>query len=208
MKIGLVDSGSGVIPFIKSIIKLNKRNDYYIFIDTSFFPYGEKKEEELKERLKYIFSYFEKIGISELLICCNTLSYVYLNNKIESSFDVKTILEINLSKNKKLLTTTYLAKKLDSLNGGALASYIEGNLIKKIIDIIKSINEKEIILSCTHYPIIKSLFYIYNINAISYEDELIGLLPSSNSISINIEKKDYPLIRSYFKKISINLIDY
>ena len=207
MKIGLVDSGIGVIPFIKSIIKHHINKDYYIFIDDKYFPYGEKTEEELLSRLIHIFNYFEKIGINQLLICCNTLSYIYMKFKISTTFKVETILSINISKKGKLLTTSYLSKKINSVDGGPLASLIESKLIKEIINFIKSIKEKEIILSCTHYPLIKSLFYIYDINALSYEDELISLLPSTDSFSINIEKKDYRLIRSYFKKVSINLID-
>ena len=33
MKVGLVDSGIGVIPFLKEIINDNIGNQYYIYID-------------------------------------------------------------------------------------------------------------------------------------------------------------------------------
>lgn len=208
MKIGLVDSGIGVVPFIKEIIKQNKNNDYYLFIDNEYFPYGNKSEKELLNRLLFIFNYYERYSIKQLLICCNTLSYIYLKYLPKSNFKVSTILEINLRKNIPLLTTEYLSKNINSISGEELASFIEENNIINIIKLIKDIDTNEIVLSCTHYPLIKSLFSYYKINAYSFENELIENLKSEEEcITIYVNKNNLSLIKKYFFKLRISLLD-
>ena len=208
MKIGLVDSGIGVVPFIKEIIKQNKNNDYYLFIDNEYFPYGNKNEKELLDRFLFILNYFERYSIEQLLICCNTLSYIYLKYLPKSNFKVSTILEINLRKNIPLLTTEYLSRNIDSISGGDLASFIEENNITNIIKLIKDIDTNEIVLSCTHYPLIKSLFSYYKINAYSFENELIESLKSEEEcITIYVNKNNLNLIKKYFFKLRISLLD-
>ncbi|MBE6142784.1 MAG: hypothetical protein E7177_02195 [Erysipelotrichaceae bacterium] len=208
MKIGLVDSGIGVVPFIKEIIKQNKNNDYYLFIDNEYFPYGNKSEKELLDRLLFIFNYFERYSIEQLLICCNTLSYIYLKYLPKSIFKVTTILQINLTKNSPLLTTEYLSKNINSISGEELASFIEENNIINIIKLIKNIEAKELVLSCTHYPLIKSLFSYYKIKAYSFENELIESLKSEkNNAIFYLQKKDLNVIKKYFSNLCISLLD-
>ena len=207
MKIGLVDSGIGIIPFIKSIKKLNKKNEYYLFFDNTFFPYGNKTEIELLNRIRFIFDFYTSIKIDELLICCNTLSYIYLKYKPNSNFKVRTILEININKNLPLLTTTFLSDKLKTIDGSSLATYITNNNVKSIINLIKKIKEDEFVLSCTHYPLIKEIFSLYEKKVYSFEDELIENLPIGIDMKFYILRKDLSLIRHYFPKLSISFID-
>lgn len=208
MKIGLVDSGIGVVPFIKEIIKQNKNNDYYLFIDNEYFPYGNKSEKELLDRLLFILNYFESYHIEQLLICCNTLSYIYLKFLPKSIFKVATILEINLRKNLPLLTTEYLSKNINSISGRELASFIEENNIVNIIKLIKKIDIKEIVLSCTHYPLIKSIFSYYKINAYSFENELIqALKDEKGKVIFYLLNKDLPILKKYFSNLCISLLD-
>ena len=207
MKVGLVDSGIGVIPFLKEIIKDNIANQYYIYIDKEFFPYGEKTESELLERLNQIINYFSNLGINHLLICCNTLSYIYLKYKPYSNFKVSTILEINLSKKKFLLTTSFLSSKLDTMDGTSLASFIETNDTTDIINLIKGLNRSEFVLSCTHYHLIKSLFYIYRKKALSYEKELVkSIIKDGNEVEIYLNPNSEENIKKYFKKIKYKII--
>ena len=39
MKIFVYDSGKGILSFIKLILKSNKNNDYYFFMDKDFLLY-------------------------------------------------------------------------------------------------------------------------------------------------------------------------
>lgn len=195
MKIGLFDSGKGIIPFIDEIIVQDKRNEYFLYIDQDNFPYGNKKEATLINILKEVFAFFERMKIDELLIVCNTMSYVYLQNNIFSTFKVRTILEFNLQKyvsRKTLLCTPYLYQKLkpyyNVIDGRDIASLIEEGNIYNIIERIKEYKfSSDVILSCTHYSLAKEIFAQMHKDVIfySYEKNFISSLPiTSCSISL------------------------
>ena len=185
MRICLLDSGIGVVPFIKEIIKNDKRNDYIIFMDSSFFPYGDKSSNEMKEHILELTSSLERLNIDVLLVCCNTLSYYFLNNNISASFIIRTILEINMKSEYHLLTTSLLSKEIGSINGENLAYLIENNKIKEIISLIKRRGENNLVMGCTHYSLIKKIFEVYFFNIESNEYELIKNLPST-TLAINL----------------------
>lgn len=206
MKIGLVDSGIGIVPFIKEIIIQNKKNQYYCYSDCSFFPYGDKSELQLKRRLMYILSLFERYQVSELIICCNTLSYIYNKYKIKSSFKVKTILDLNLKTGGKLLVTPFLSERINGVSGENLAYNIENNNIYEIINFIKNIKEKKLVLSCTHYPIVKKIFEQYDIDVIGNENKLIEELITSEKLEFYADEGTKKLIKKYFHKLCISLI--
>ena len=77
MKICLYDSGLGVLPFIKLILRNNLANDYYIFLDQDNFPYGEKSEEELEDVLIKNLNEINKNKYDLIFILCNTMSFIY-----------------------------------------------------------------------------------------------------------------------------------
>ena len=95
MNILLLDSGLGLIPFVKEIIKCNKKNTYYLYMDNEFFPYGSKTRHQLKRRLQFLIRKFNKLDLDEIYICCNTLSKIYLDYKFKSKVKIKTILELD-----------------------------------------------------------------------------------------------------------------
>ena len=168
MKILLLDSGKGIIPFIKEILKQNKNNEYYLFMDHEGFPYGDKDELYLVNRLKYLLNEFNKLHIDLLLICCNTLSNIYLRNKIKTNYQIKTIFELNLANlhNNKILVTPSLKKFYINDNrfiACNLASSIENDNLTLSIQELKRLTfiKDKLILGCTHYPLIKDLFYKY-----------------------------------------------
>ena len=148
MKICLYDSGIGVIPFLKVILRKKIYNDYYLYIDDNNFPYGDKSDEELLKILKKVINYVEDNNFDYLFICCNTISRIFLNNQIESKVKVKTILEENIKDNKefKLLCTPNLSNNINnSINGNNLAKYITDNNLYKIIEFINCIKKEKII---------------------------------------------------------------
>lgn len=203
MKICLFDSGIGVIPFIKSIIKRKKNNEYYIILDQEHFPYGNKSDEELLTILKYNLNKIEKLNIDLLLICCNTISYIYLKYKPSTTFVVKTILQINLKKEKPLLATPFLSSKINGISGNNLAYLIENNQIKEIILLLKNIKQNEFVLGCTHYLIIKSLFDQYQFVTYALVDELIDQIErESNKMIFYSNKKS--LLKKFFFNIRIS----
>lgn len=214
MKIGLVDSGRGVIPFVEEILMQNKINEYYIYIDSKNFPYGNKSSEELGVILVNIFSFFESKKIDLLLICCNTLSLVYSRVNIKTSFEVKSILLFNLKRlnGRKLLVTEYVYKKLKDyplINGKNLASAIEENSIKKQVKIIRSLRLKEnIVLGCTHYSICLAIFQkeYPSLSFESYHKEFIYEIPSSKKRKFYVNKNGVEVFKKYLPLLSIKVI--
>lgn len=200
MKICLYDSGIGVIPFLKVILKDKLYNDYYIYIDHQHFPYGEKSDSQLYNILKDNFKNLEKYNFDYIFICCNTMSRIYLMHKSDFTNKVRTILEVNLKdlKNYKLITTNNLSKALLSISGENLASYIENVDIIKIIKFIKQINTP-ICLGCTHYHLIKDLLPFYNVKFLSNEKKIFKNLQYSEQINIYVKLRDEEIIKKYIK---------
>lgn len=210
MKILLLDSGLGLVPFLKEIIMQNKENTYYFFMDYEFFPYGNKKNFQLKKRLKELLNMFESLKIDLLLICCNTLSNIYMRYKLKTSYKVKTILSLNLKylKNKYILVTPNLKKSFKNNSRFVecnLAQSIEYNDIGKLIGEIKSFSfDKGVILGCTHYPLAKNLFKHYcNFDVISYESLFINKLISDKEMKFYGRDYEIGILSKYFPNISI-----
>ena len=206
MKICLYDSGIGVLPFLKVILRHNIGNDYYIFVDHDNFPYGEKNDKELLDLLINNINKLKKYNFDYIFLCCNTMSYIYLKNRFLFDIKIRTILEYNLNNlsNIKLLGTNNLCSHFidKSINGSDLAKLIEKNEIKKIIRKIKKIDEP-IILSCTHYHLIKDLLFYYQVNFLSNEEKIFEGIEYNNQVNIYIKKCDQKIIAK-FLKIGIN----
>lgn len=212
MKILLLDSGVGLIPFIREIIKQKKGNDYYFYMDYNFFPYGNKSNNFLKHRLKVLLKKFETLNIDLLLICCNTLSNIYLTNKFKTSYKVKDIFSLNYKHlNDNYMIVTPSLKKYYSkdkrIHSCSLAKKIEENNIVEIIKELKMMKyNKKIILGCTHYPLIKNLFRHYcSFSVVSYENIFINNIKSNNNrINMYAREYEYQIIKKYFPNININ----
>ena len=211
MKIMLFDSGIGLIPFIKEIIYLNKKNEYYLFMDHEYFPYGNKNERQLVKRLKYLLNKFETLNLDYLYICCNTMSNIYLHHKFKTSFKVKTIFELNYQhlNNKYMLVTPSLKKYY--LNDKrfiscTLAPLIENFDTSNIILEIKNLScDKKVILGCTHFPLIKYLFNHYaSFDVISYENEFVKKFPTGKVMKFYGREYEILMIKKFFYDLSIS----
>ena len=202
MKICLYDSGIGVIPFLKIILKNKIYNDYYLYIDNENFPYGNKSDDELLKMLKKVIKYVENNNYDYLFICCNTMSRIYLNYHIICKVKIRTILEINIKylKDYELLCTSSLSKNIDnSINGNNLAKYITENNIFKILEYLIHFKNKKIILGCTHYHLIKDLLSAYRVSYLSLEERIFDNVNVSKELNIFVKEKDYIEIKKYIK---------
>ena len=202
MKICLYDSGLGVLPFIKLILRNNLGNDYYIFLDQDNFPYGEKSVEELEDILIKNLNEINKNKYDLIFILCNTMSFIYKKLNIKQD-NIKTILDININyqTDEYLLCTNALSNKLPySLSGGSLANYIEKVNILEIINFINDI-DKKVILSCTHYHLLKDIIPFYKKKFVSLEKEIFKDLNYNSLVNFYVKKKDYDVIRKYIKRV-------
>lgn len=210
MRVMLLDSGSGLIPFVKEIVRMDKRNTYYLFMDHEFFPYGEKSPRELRRRLRYLLKRFEHLDLDLLLICCNTLSNIYLRMQVKTSFRVKTILSLNLEhlNASHMLVTPNLKrfyKKDDRFVSCHLAESIEREDFKNLIEEIRSFSfEGKVILGCTHYPLAKNLFRHYcAFDTVSYENEFIAKLRQDHRMIFYGRDYEREIFRKYFPDMDI-----
>lgn len=207
MKIVLFDSGLGLLPFVHLILKKNYSGEFYLLLDNDHFPYGDKNDESLACILENIFSEVKKINADYLFICCNTMSRIYYKYSLKSDFKVVTILDINLSHYQPdfyLFGTNSLCNlnEYKTYSGDNLAYLIESNRIKEIIRLLKRI-DKKIILSCTHYLLLKPLLDYYQIQYQSFEEEMFLNLRTDLPLKIYIKRKDYSRLKN-FLNCSIN----
>ncbi len=212
MSIVLIDSGMGVLPFIKEILLQNKNNHYLIYLDEENFPYGNKSYQDLFLCYKKVINEVKKFNPKKIFIACNTLSSINDDNTIDD------ILSFNIKKNinnSYFVCTRFTAKYLKSkgfnnvLALDNLAYLIENNKIKEIIKLIKSTKfPSSIILTCTHYPLVKELFIRYaKTNVYSFEKEIVSTFPSDKELIIDFYTNKKEKYKKYFSNININFKD-
>lgn len=181
--IGVFDSGIGGVTVLKEIIKLIPLNFLY-YSDSIHNPYGDKDEEELYKIVKDIVNYLLKEGCVAIVIACNTASAICVKRLRREYPDIlfiaiepayKMVHDYNpLGKSLVMATKGTLEsekfmalyKKYDNhktilLPCVGLAELIEEGDNEKIDDYLKKNLSKykgvnNIVLGCTHYPLIKN----------------------------------------------------
>ncbi|MSS77356.1 glutamate racemase [Anaerococcus sp. AGMB00486] len=195
--IGVFDSGLGGLTVLRELVK-EKRANYYYLGDNKNIPYGNRTRKEIKDLSKKIVKFLDKKDIDFFIVACNTMSVLalddlkkYFNKKFISISEagVKEALNVDgdvfvmatkatcerhfykekIEENSNKKVYEVACKKLvDYIESG----YIEGEkLDRDLKNYLKLANEKKtenIILACTHYPIIedqirKNLLYEANI---------------------------------------------
>ena len=183
--IGIFDSGLGGVAVLNELSKKTNANFYYLG-DNLRVPYGNRSKAEITSFATDIVSFLEEFDIDYYIIACNTISVTckdYLTEKFDKDFIAITDMAVKAAmeydgdflalatsatidshfyKNtieKMTGSNVYEQKALELVNlieDGIL----EGPILEKALDEYLALaNEKEIsniILACTHYPIIKS----------------------------------------------------
>ncbi|RXJ87766.1 glutamate racemase [Arcobacter sp. CECT 8985] len=73
MKIGVFDSGLGGLTVVKAISEKFKGADIFYIADTQYAPYGDKTQNEIKQRCVQITEFLiNKHNIEALIVACNT----------------------------------------------------------------------------------------------------------------------------------------
>lgn len=180
MMIGVFDSGIGGVTVMKELLKVLPNEDYIYYSDTKNNPYGDKSKEEIINISDNIVSTLIDKGAKLIVIACNTASAIakeYLRNKysvpiiaIEPAYKLvhdsndKTLViatkaTIN-SDNFKKLYSVYDNHNTILMSCSGLADLIEEGNKDKIINYLdnkfKDYKDiKNVVLGCTHYPLIK-----------------------------------------------------
>lgn len=181
-KIGFFDSGIGGATVLKECLKINPDFEYVFFSDSINNPYGDKEPEEIKKITENITKYLINENCKIIVIACNTASAMASNYLREKFKDVKFVAiepAIKLAYNIKGSTLVMATKgTLDSekfhdlyneyhtdecylMPCVGLANLIECGDEEQIDVYLKEHlkkykNIKNVVLGCTHYPLVKN----------------------------------------------------
>jgi len=134
--IGVFDSGVGGLSVVRTLRKHFPNEDIFYVGDLKHFPYGTKSEKEVKERAKAITKFLLDKGVKLIIVACNTVSSIAIDDLTEIAKPIKVIgmiqsgakYAVQTTKNKKIgvISTPLTAKK-----------HAYRNEIKKIDDTIE-----------------------------------------------------------------------
>jgi len=183
LKIGIFDSGIGGFTILNSLLKTRKDVEIFYLADTKSIPFGNKNFEEIRLIAKEICNFFEDKNLDALLIACNTtnacaLDILEKDLKIPCFDLINSVSEIINKKIIGILATqttvksSYYKKVLSSKKGDLKIFQNEcpefvSEIEKEKLDFIKlnnlsdlylkpllNKNIEELILGCSHYPLI------------------------------------------------------
>lgn len=179
--VGIFDSGIGGVTVLKEIIKLLPNCHYLYYSDSFNNPYGDKSKDELLLITRNIVQLLIDKGCKIIVIACNTASAI-CKDYLRETFDVPIIaiepaikqVFDNNTKGKTLVMATKgtiesekflklyhsfsndnmiieafpgLADLIEQNKNEDLKTYLQKNLQYN--------NIKNVVLGCTHYPLIK-----------------------------------------------------
>lgn len=193
--IGIFDSGVGGLTVLKELAN-QMPNETYIYIgDNCHSPYGEKSREELLNYTTDILNYFHHLGISLVVMACNTTSSLVLD-ELRLLFPEMTIIgvidatveQVKQSLAKRILVMATSATIKSGVYQQKIGEDCLGLACPQLVPLIEgAASEKEmqeavnglllpyagrvdgIVLGCTHYPIVAK-----QIQAICPETTLIS----------------------------------
>lgn len=220
MKIGVFDSGIGGLTVLKQLIKNYPNNEYIYFGDTLNLPYGTKSINELEERSDKIINFLLKEKVDIIVIACGTISsnlYKQIKDKYEVPIiDVLTP-TLKYIKEEKLENIGVFATPMTIKSGffnGITESLVSCPLFVPLIEerkihtrecdnaVIEYLEElrgcKNIILGCTHYPVLKDVIAKYS---------SANLIDMGYCVSkyINITNEGKQKVTLYFSKLTDEL---
>ena len=183
IKIGIFDSGIGGFTILSSLLKTRKDVEVFYLADTKRVPFGNKNIEQIRSIAKEICNWFKDKNLDALLIACNTTNACALdileNNLEIPCFDlINSVSEIVTKKYIGVLATpatvksSYYKKIIESKRENVKVFQQEcpefvSEIEKTNLDLMKlnylsdlyinpllKENIEEIILGCSHYPLI------------------------------------------------------
>jgi len=183
LKIGIFDSGIGGFTILNSLLKTRKDVEVFYLADTQKIPFGNKKFGEIRLIAKEICTFFEDKNLDALLIACNTtnacaLDILEKNLRIPCFDLINSVSEIVSKKKVGILATqttvksSYYKKAISTKKKNLKIFQQEcpefvSEIEKETLDFNKlnylsdlylrpllNKNIEELILGCSHYPLI------------------------------------------------------
>ena len=215
LKIGIFDSGIGGFTILKSLLKTRKDVEVFYLADVKRIPYGNKNCLEIRHIAKEICNFFANKNLDALIIACNTTNACALDileNRLKiPCFDlINSVSEIvdkriiGVLATETTVKSSYYKKSISFKNKNLkifqqecpeFVPEIEKEKLnfKKLnflsdlyLDPLLKKNIQELILGCSHYPLIYDLLR----NKVNSDIKIID--PSAASIRKFNECFDVP----------------
>jgi len=183
IKVGIFDSGIGGFTILNSLLKIRKDVEVFYLADTKRIPFGNKNFEEIRLIAKEICTFFEDKNLDALLIACNTTNACALDilekdleipcfDLINSVSEIVNKQIVGILATQTTVKSSYYKKVISSKKGNLkifqkecpeFVSEIErekldftklGNLSDLYLKPLLNKNIEELILGCSHYPLI------------------------------------------------------
>ena len=183
LKIGIFDSGIGGFTVLNSLLTTRKDVEVFYLADTKRVPYGDKKFNQIRIMAQEICNWFGDKNLDALLVACNTTNACALDilennleipcfDLINSVSEIVTKKKIGVLATSRTIKSSYYKKVIELKNENVkvfqqecpkFVSEIEKtrldlNKINYLSDLylnpLLKENIEEIILGCSHYPLI------------------------------------------------------
>ena len=183
LKIGIFDSGIGGFTILNSLLKTRKDVEVFYLADTKRIPFGNKDFKEIRFIAKEICTFFEDKNLDALLIACNTTNACALDilendlkipcfDLINSVSEIVNKQIIGILATQTTVRSSYYKNAISSKKKNLKIFQNECpefvlEIEKEKLDFIKlnnlsdlylkpllNKNIEEIILGCSHYPLI------------------------------------------------------
>jgi len=218
LKIGIFDSGIGGFTILNSLLKTRKDVEVFYLADTKRIPFGNKSYKEIRIIAKEICTFFEDKKLDALLIACNTTNACALDilkkklrvpcfDLINSVSEIVDKQIIGVLATQTTVRSSYykiaISSKKDNLKifqkeCPEFVSEIEkekldifklNNLSDLYLKPLLDKNIEELILGCSHYPLIYDFLRKKLNSNVKIIDPSEALIKKFNE-SFNIPKND------------------
>ena len=182
-RIGIFDSGIGGFTILNSLLKTRKDVEVFYLADTKRIPFGDKTFKQIRYISKEICNFFEDKNLDALLIACNTTNACALDilednlripcfDLINSVSEIVNKQKIGVLATKTTVRSSYYKNAINSKKKNLkifqqecpeFVSEIEKeklnlNKLNYLSDLylkpLLNKNIEELILGCSHYPLI------------------------------------------------------
>ena len=218
LKVGIFDSGIGGFTILNSLLKTRKDVEVFYLADTKRIPFGNKNYEEIRLIAKEICTFFEDKGLDALLVACNTTNACALdiledNLKVPCFDLINSVSEIvdkqiiGVLATQTTVRSSYYKKAINAKKENTIIFQQEcpefvSEIDKEKLNLDKlnclsdlylrpliNKNIEELILGCSHYPLIYDFLRKKLDSNIKIIDPSLALIKKFNE-SFNIPETD------------------
>jgi len=183
IKVGIFDSGIGGFTILNSLLKVRKDVEVFYLADTKRIPFGNRNFKEIRLIAKEICNFFEDKNLDALLIACNTTNACALDilekdlkipcfDLINSVSEIVNKQIVGILATQTTVKSSFYKKAISSKKGDLKIFQNEcpefvSEIEKEKLDFVKlnnladlylkpllNENIEELILGCSHYPLI------------------------------------------------------